>query len=207
MLKEEVYEAVKRQILVGHYKPGDLLIERQLMAEYNIGKSPLREIFFRLQQDGLIRRFSRVGTIVSPIDTNRLYDVAEIRFYLEEIVARLAVKRISDEALEEMRASLQKLEDAAREGRSGCFATEEAHLHNILYTATGNAALKEFIEEQYSLFTRIWFSVKRAPIDLMEQLAHWKSIYQALREKDEENVVKMNMKHFENYFNQLKSAR
>ena len=207
MLKNEVYEAIKQQILIGHHKPGDLLNERALMEEYKIGKTPLREIFFRLQHDGLIRRFSRVGTIVSPIDTKRLRDVAEIRFYLEGIVARLAVKRISDTTLEEMRVSLQKMEDAVKEERIDCFAAEEAGLHNMLYAATGNAALKEFIEEQYNLFTRIWFTVERTPMDLTEQLSHWQATYQALRDKDEEKAVASNVKHFEEYFNRLKSMR
>ena len=207
MLKDAVYEAIRQQILVGYYKPGDLLNERALMEEHKIGKTPLREIFFRLQHDGLIRRFARVGTIVAPIDTKRLHDVAEIRLHLEGIVARLAVKRISSIMLEEMRVSLQRMEEAVKEERIHCFVAEEAGLHNLLYTATGNAALKEFIEAQYNLFTRIWFSVERTHMDLVEQLNDWKTTYQALCEKDEEKAVTSNMKHFDYYFNHLKSMR
>jgi len=207
MTKDTVYEAIKQQIIVGHYKSGDLLNERALMDEYDIGKTPLREIFFRLQHDGLIRRFARVGTIVAPIDTKKFFDVAEVRNYLEGIVARLAVKRISAKTLEEMHASLQKLEDAVKEGCISDFAEEENRLHNLLYTATGNTALQEFIEGQYNLFTRMWFTVERTPVDLTEQLNHWKAIYQALYERDEEKAVASNTKHFEDYFNRLKSMR
>ena len=207
MAKDRVYEAIKQQILTGHYKPGDLLSERGLLDEYKIGKTPLREVFFRLQHDGLIRRFARVGTIVSPIDTKRLHDVAEIRHYLEGIVARLAVKRISDKMLEEMHAALKKLEDAIQGGNIDAFAEEENRLHSLLYAATGNTVLKEFIEGQYNLFTRMWFSVDRTPVDLTEQLHHWQAIYNALCDKDEEKAVTSNMKHFEDYFNKLKSMR
>ena len=208
MLKDEVYKAIKQQILVGRYMPGDLLNERALMEEYKIGKSPLREIFFRLQHDGLIRRFPRVGTIVAPINTKKLNDVAEMRFYFEGIVARLAVKRISDTMLAEMGASLQKMEDAVKDGNISVAAAEEAGLHSMLYAATGNAALKEFIEGMYDdLFTRMWFTVERTPMNLAEQLDHWKAIYQALCEKDEEKAVASNMEHFAAYFNHLKSMK
>ena len=207
MSKDEIYAAIKQRILVGYYSPGDLLNERALMDEYNIGKTPLREIFFRLQYEGLIRRFSRVGTIVAPIDTKKLNDIAEIRFYLEGIVARLAAKRISKKTLEEMHACLDKMEAAVQEGTHDSFATEEAALHSMLYASTGNAALKEFIEAQYSLFTRMWFSVERTPMDLTDQLNHWKAIYRALCEKDEEQAAVSNMKHFEGYFNHLKAMR
>ena len=207
MLKDAVYEAIKQQILIGHYGPGDLLNERALMDEYKIGKTPLREIFIRLQNDGLIRRYSRVGTIVAPIHTKKLHEVAEIRSYLEGIVARLAVKRISDKALEKMRASLQQMEEAIQAGEISAFATEEANLHTMLYAAAGNTTLKEFIEAQYSIFTRIWFSVERTPMDLTEQLNHWKATYQALIEKDEEKAAASNIKHFEDYFNHLSSMK
>jgi len=207
MLKDEVYAAIKQQILIGYYGPGDLLSERALMDAYKIGKTPLREIFLRLQGDGLIRRFSRVGTIVAPINTKKLYEVAEIRYYFEGIVARLAAKRITDKALEEMRVSLQTMEDAIQEGNVGAFAAEEARLHAILYAAAGNTALREFIEAQYDIFTRMWFSVERTPMDWTAQLHHWQATYQALCEKDEEKAAVNNMKHFEDYFNHLKSMK
>jgi DNA-binding GntR family transcriptional regulator len=207
MSKNNTYAAIKQQILIGHYKPGDLLNERALMDEYGIGKTPLREIFLHLERDGLIRRYARIGTIVSPIDTRMVYDVAEIRHYLEDIVARLAVKRISEKMLEEMSAGLKRMEDAIKEENHDYFAQEEAGLHNMLYTATGNSALKAFIEKQYELFTRIWFSVSRTPMDLTVQLNHWKAIWQALRDRDEEQAVASNTKHFEDYFEHLKSMR
>ena len=47
MLKDKIYEAIRQKILAGQYKPGEPLNERALMDEYKIGKTPLREIFFR----------------------------------------------------------------------------------------------------------------------------------------------------------------
>jgi DNA-binding GntR family transcriptional regulator len=205
MPKDEVYEAIKHKILLGYYKPSDPLNERELMEEYKIGKTPLREVFFRLQHDGLIRRFPRLGTVVSPLDTKKLYNVAEIRHHLEGIVAKLAVERISDATLEEIRVGIEVMKKAIEEEDRSLFASEEAHLHSLLYAATGNLALKEFIEAQYSLFTRAWFMVERTPVDLTEQLNDWKNIYQGLREKDVEKTAESNMKHFERYFVLLRS--
>jgi DNA-binding GntR family transcriptional regulator len=207
MTKTNVYEDLKQKILLGHYKPGDLLSDPALMKEYNIGKTPLREVFFHLQRDGLIRRYARVGTIVAPIDMKRVAALAEIRHYFEWQVAKLAVKRITDTILEKMDACLRKMEDAVREGNFSTFAEEEARLHSLLYTATGNVIMKEFIEEHYSLFTRLWFTVERTPADLTEQLEQWKAICQALRERDEEKAIASNVKHFDDYFSRLTQGR
>lgn len=206
-MKDEIYEDIKQKIIVGHYRPGDLLNEQKLMSEYKIGQTPLREVFFRLQDSGLIRRYARIGTIVAPIDTKRINDIAEIRLYFEEIVAKLAVQRISGEALAAMGVALQKLEDAVRESRHDSFAAEQTKLHSMLYAAAGNRALKEFIDEQYSLFARVWYSVDRGPIDMEGPLKDWQDIYQALCDKDEEKAVASNKKHFEKYLDRLKSMR
>jgi len=207
MNKENIYDAIKQQILVGHYKSGDLLKERVLMEKYKIGRTPLREIFLRLQKDGLIRRFSRLGTVVAPLDIKKLFDVGGIRGQLEGMVATLAASRISGEALEEMRASLRAMEDAIREEDISSFAMEETRLHNILYCATGNLALKEFLATQYSLFMRAWFIFERTAQDLTEQLEHWQDMYQALCEKDEEKVMASNMNHCTAFFNRLQELR
>ena len=207
MSNNKAYENIKRQIIRGRYAPGDPLNERTLMDEYKIGKTPLREILLRLQNEGLIRRFARLGTVVAPIDVKKLREGAELRHHIENIVARLAVRRISGSALEEMRAGLQKLEDAFTTGDVGRFEEEENRLHNLLYAAAGNAELKQLIENQFELFTRAWFALERAPVNLAEQLHDWQAICQALCEKDEEKAAASCMKHFATYFSHLTSMR
>ena len=207
MLKENVYDAIKQQIIVGRYQPGDPLNDRTLMEEFKIGKTPLREIFFRLQHEGFIRRIPRLGTVVTTVDTKKLFDVADIRHNLEGMVASLAVKKISAKTLDEMATCLHNLENAIKDMDLCCFAREEARLHVLLYIASGNLALKEFIETQYSLFARAWFTMERSPEDLTEQMNHWQDIYQAICEKDEEKAVASNMKHFEAFYYRLKSWR
>lgn len=59
------------------------------MAQYNIGRTPLREIFTELQREELIQRFPRSGTIVAPMDFNQLKEATEIRIPLEGVVGEL----------------------------------------------------------------------------------------------------------------------
>ena len=95
MLKDSVYNAIRTRIITQDLPPGSRINEKQFMDEYGIGKTPLREVFFRLQYDGLIRRFPRSGTIVAPLDFGELRDAAEIRLALEGLVGDLAAKLIT----------------------------------------------------------------------------------------------------------------
>lgn len=206
MLKERVYQSIKNRIIVQDMKPGDRLNEKELMEEYDIGKTPLREIFFRLQHDGLIRRFPRSGTIVAPIDFKELRDAAEIRLALEGLVARLAARRVTSAVLEKMESLIRIMEDNAAAGVNEEFISAETSLHTLLYDTADNKRLKDFITEQHSLFARMWFSTERTHPDLMGQIADWKKLYKALREGDENKADKVNRMHFDTYYTHLKSV-
>ena len=205
MLKEKVYQAIKHKIILQELKPGERLNERELMEEYDIGKTPLREIFFRLQHEGLIRRFPRSGTIVSPIDFKELRDSAEIRLELEGLVGRLAAKRVTPEALQEMHDKIQALAKAIKDGviTEDVISTETS-LHTLLYGLTDNQRLIGIIIEQQNLFARLWFSAKRTGLDLKGQLEDWKKLYAALEKGDEEKASELNRDHFHTFYKFLR---
>ena len=47
LFKDNVYNAIRTRIIVQDLPPGARINEKQLMDEYGIGKTPLREVFFR----------------------------------------------------------------------------------------------------------------------------------------------------------------
>lgn len=205
MLKEHVYQSVKNRIILQNLKPGSQINEKELMQHYEIGKTPLREVFFRLQQDGLIRRFPRSGTIVAPIDFKELRDAAEIRIALEALVGSLAAKRASPAVLKEMDSRIQSLSAAAKGGGlHDEFVSTEISLHIFMYDLTDNAKLKSIIIKQQSLFARMWFSVERTGLDLDGQIEDWKAIHKALCDKDESMAASLTQKHFQTFYNHLR---
>jgi DNA-binding GntR family transcriptional regulator len=204
-LKESVYQGIKRKIIMQDLKPCERINERELMEEYQIGKTPLREVLLRLQHDGLIRRFPRTGTIVSPIDFKELRDAAEIRLELEVLVGRLAVKRVTAQALLQMQNFLHKLEEALLKGvLSDDFIVAETSLHTLLYKLTDNNKLISIITEQQSFFARLWFSAERSGLDLRGQVDDWIQLVDALNNQDEERAIQVNRDHFFTFYNHLR---
>ena len=55
MKKEEAYEELRVRIITNDFAPGQILKEKDLMVQLSIGRSPLREILFRLQEENLIK--------------------------------------------------------------------------------------------------------------------------------------------------------
>lgn len=205
MQKDAVYESIRTRIITQDLKPGSRINEKELMETYDIGKTPLREIFIRLQLEGLIRRFPRSGTIVAPIDFGELREAAEIRLALESLVGELATRHITAKQLAELKRRIDNLEKASKEGVQAKYIITETQLHLMLYDATRNNKLKAMIAEQQGLFSRMWFSVDRTPDDLVSQVADWRNIYKALQKKDAALVIKINTGHFSTFYNYLKT--
>ena len=205
MLKDNVYNALRTRIITQELPPGARINEKKLMEEYKIGKTPLREVFFRLQYDGLIRRFPRSGTIVAPIDFGELREAAEIRLVLEGLVGDLATRLITAEQLAAICRHTDLLELTSRSGVHAEYVITESQLHGMLYAATGNEKLRQTITEEQSIFSRMWFSIERTPGDLSAQVADWRNICAALAERNARRVVQINKQHFRTFYNHLKA--
>ena len=109
--KAEAYQSIRLRIITHDLPPGELLNEKSLMKEYQIGRSPLREIFIELQRDGLIQRFPRSGTFVTPIDLHLFKQIIEIRVNLEGLAGALAAERITEAELDVLKQILHKVKD------------------------------------------------------------------------------------------------
>ena len=204
MLKEQVYQTLKRRIVIQDMKPGARLNEKAIMQEYAIGKTPLREVLLCLQRDGLIRRFPRSGTIVAPIDFKELRDAAEVRLALEGLVGTLACRRALPAVLTRMRELTAVMENQIKTGSYEEFMTTETSLHAMLYDMADNDRLKTIITAQHNLFARFWFSVEQTGAELAGQVEDWRNLCDALAARDESRAYEINRLHFHTSYKHLR---
>ncbi|MDX2499461.1 MAG: GntR family transcriptional regulator, partial [Deltaproteobacteria bacterium] len=83
MNKKEAYEKLRVRIVTNGVAPGEILNEKELMAQLAIGRSPLREILFRLQEENLIKPLPRLGYMGTTVDLFEVRDLVELRRELE----------------------------------------------------------------------------------------------------------------------------
>jgi DNA-binding GntR family transcriptional regulator len=93
---EEVYLALKRDIITLHHRPGAALAEQSLANTYGTSRVPVREACRRLQQEGLLTAIPYKGYFVSPISAKEITDCFELRAAIETRAVALAVDRATD---------------------------------------------------------------------------------------------------------------
>lgn len=95
VLGDGIAETLRAAIFRGQLRPGQKLHEKQLAAQLGVSRAPLREAFWKLQEEGLITRIPHKGAVVTVLSPQDILESSAIRILLESLAARLATERVS----------------------------------------------------------------------------------------------------------------
>ena len=93
------YDYIKKEIILGNMKPGDVFDEKSIANELKLSRTPVREEVLRLNQEGYLTIIPRKGTIVSNISITDIKEVYDFRFILEPIICEKACSKMSSSLL------------------------------------------------------------------------------------------------------------
>jgi DNA-binding GntR family transcriptional regulator len=206
MNKEEAYEELRVRIITNGVVPGEILKEKDLMAQLAIGRSPLREILFRLQEENLIKPLPRLGYMVTTLDIFEVRELVELRRELEGYAGYLAAQRITTEQLEDLRTIIRQAESETAETKEVSNITEyfDTRFHSLLYQAAGNQKLMKVLQDLHIVMLRIWFHVGLDAIDFAHQAQNFYEVLEALEQKDPAKARSVMEDHVDLYAAQIK---
>ena len=102
--RDAVYEFIRERIVMGRYRPGDLLDEQTLADENGVSRTPVREALRRLVEEGLVQVLPRRGVLVSQISLKTINDMMEARYLIEPFLLRKGFRQLDSGRLAEFRA-------------------------------------------------------------------------------------------------------
>jgi DNA-binding GntR family transcriptional regulator len=112
-LSTRTYGALRARIISTSLAPGAALSEVEVARSLGVSRTPVREAFVRLLEEGLIGISSQTGTRVSLVDMRRVRDAAFIRASLESAVVR-AGREMPAAGLQALDANLLEQKYAVR---------------------------------------------------------------------------------------------
>ncbi len=200
-LKNKTYEAIKNRIITNDLRSGQQLYEKEFMKEYDIGRTPLREIFHELQRDGLIEIVPKLGTRVINMDLKTLRETVQLRRELEGLAAEIATTNITSDQLDKFR---QLLNDAKKiEGNDTNALVKmtniDSKIHEIIYRAAGNEQLIRITKTLEDKMTMYWFQVGFSAGEFNEQFEELESLYKSMIKgtaTESKNIMKDHINHF-----------
>lgn len=181
-LRDRAYETLRRRIIEVADPPGHRLVERDLAAELEVSRIPLREALRLLAADGLVVTVPGRGTIVSPFTPDDVRDLFDVRESLEALTARLAAERADDDGLARLRVHLERARAAmAAEDRAGV-TNANADFHDELVAIAGNALLTTLSRPLSGRMRRLFHLT--ADRDQAVQCAEHEELYEAIAAGD-----------------------
>lgn len=152
--REQVYQKLKAQILRLELVPGTSISEKEMSDEFNVSRTPIRESFLKLAQEGLLDVYPQKGTFVSLIDLDLVEEARFMREHLERAVIRLACQELPKDKLLllEMNLSKQKVCIEQQDYRK-MFEIDEEY-HRTIFSGCHKATTWEAIQQMNVHFNR-----------------------------------------------------
>jgi DNA-binding GntR family transcriptional regulator len=188
-----VFERLQERIVSGELAPGDKLDPTEIAADLGLSRTPVREAILRLDNEGLVNRIPYRGVVVAGIDLRVAEEVAALRIHLETLAATLAVPRLRDQDLADMRETHARLTESLKgETAQREFNELNRRFHMTLYQRADSAALLRTIENLASQAERIrmHFDLRQGPAQ-----PHHEAILQACENRDAAAVAAATRDH------------
>jgi len=140
-LSVTAYQKIKEQIVTLKLAPGQQVDEAGLAKELGIGRTPIREAFFRLASENLLQVVQGRGFFVRDITLSDLKDLFEAMLILERAAVALAARRITAAQLDALREKNEQLLAAAKKNDHFEATLSNSKFHRTLYKASHNEFL------------------------------------------------------------------
>lgn len=204
--KEKTYHEIREGIITNRIQPGERLNEKDLMDAYGIGRTPLREIFLHLREEGLIEIIPKVGTHVTRVEIQEIRNVIEVRRWMEQLVGILAAERITAEQLAELKDVIDAVDRLALDDRAEVDALNRCDIrfHNILYQATGNRVLQEILPRMMIKMARFWYYIGFQATELLDHFDDLRGLLTALERRDATGVQRALDIHLDHFVTKVK---
>lgn len=196
-LNRQVYHELLRKLIEAEISLGAQLDERSLAAEMGVSRTPVREAIIQLVREGLVDYYPYRGHFVKMWTPKEVNDLFEVRKVLEALAVRLAVRKLSQDDLDEVRGIVDDIQAALRQGDIEGFSEADRCFHNTIIQKTGNQTLIDGLERLACQIQVIRTIANRAP-DLVERMLNeWPRIMTALETRDAERSAELMLSHIE----------
>lgn len=159
-LAEQAYHRVKQLIFDFALLPGDRFSETDLAQRVAVSRTPLRQALQRLQGEGLLQVFPKLGWQVLPLDFDRFDALYDLRILLETHAVQRLCEAEARPALPAL-AALWLVDAAEREADGREVSRLDEDFHHQLVRSSGNpemARVHADITERIRIIRRLDFT-------------------------------------------------
>ncbi len=196
----KAYDELKKDIILGALKPGEVFNEKEYAAKMNVSRTPIREAILKLAEEGYIQILPRKGTLISTISLNDILAIYEFRLLLEpNILLLLKDKPVDESWIDNQIILFEKMENENPPIIEEIENDHDKDFHLGLARFTKNTYIEKEMSDIMDRCLRIRTLSNRESRKRYEESLHEHlNILYALKEKDMNKASLMMKKHLKN---------
>ncbi|WP_400247483.1 FadR/GntR family transcriptional regulator [Niallia sp. JL1B1071] len=209
-LTDEIIEQLKNKIFSGAFKVGDRLPpEPQLMEEFSVGRSTLREAIKVLVHAGILEVKQGRGTRIVSLDWASeasfdqqlkqadTKDIYEARAMLDQEVVKLAIRRRTQEDLLHIKSWLDKRYQALQNGNYATYVEADIEFHLAIAKASHNKVLLDLYQSFSPVLTKILSNFLLHQSNYKDNSDIHQQLFEAILNQDEKKAIQCVLNNLE----------
>ena len=183
-------------------EPGTVLDEAELCNEFELSRTPLREVFQSLSGDGYLTLVRNRGAKVSSMDLESMRSFFQTAPMVYAASGRLAAENATEDQVNILKEVQRRFRKSCEAGETAEIAIGNHRFHEIIGEMAGNAYLAPSLRRLLIDHTRMSQQFYR-PANSKERLMVWEAcdqhdeMIQAIENHDPELIVQLTMDHWE----------
>ena len=218
-VSDEIVDQIRNLISQGKLKPGDrLLPERELIREFDVSRPSLREALNSLITMGFLEikgKRTYIKSVASesmqnPLsllikaDTQKLFDLIEVRKAIEAWGAFLAAQRATEEDIKQLENIIEDMKKAYEQGRS--WEKQDADFHLGIAQATHNTIQTHMMSTIYDLLRESMAKVFKDRAKVKKLLDHHQRIFNAIKNHAPDKAREKTLEHLSYVESEVKAS-
>ncbi|WP_442542691.1 GntR family transcriptional regulator [Arthrobacter sp. KN11-1C] len=145
-LREQVIAALREAILDFRLKPGQRLVERELIEQLGVSRTTVREALRELTSEGLVTVVPQKGAIVTQPSLKEAHDLYEARAALESLLVERFAENASKSQVIRLSAAAEAFAEAAGRGEASAILAAKDVFYDVLVEGAGSSVFHQLTE-------------------------------------------------------------
>lgn len=190
-----LFDAIRADILEGHFAPGHWLKLAELENRYSAGRSEVRSALSSLAERGIVEYSENRGFRVFQRSPEEVRDITEMIVVLETAAAPSILERASSRDIAELEELARNFEEISMRGRHAELRLANYRFHERLNSLAANTFLASTVRNLRECCITGPFTRYANFQGLMESSREHHAIVEALRAKDLSQFVRLLREH------------
>jgi DNA-binding GntR family transcriptional regulator len=198
-LREQVLEGLRHAILNFDLKPGERLVERELIEQIGVSRTTIREVLRELTAEGLVVVIPQKGAVVyapSPVEAQDLYAV---RASLESLAVRRFIERASEASVDALRATVDEMERVALgDGDMLALLQAKDRFYDVLLEGAASPTIQDILGGVQARVRLLRATSLSQPGRSVHVISEIRALVAAIAARDADEATRLCVEHLNN---------